>query len=244
MRIKQQAQYLKSLVSAATKGELVPAAFQRPYVWSQADVLALLQSILKGYPIGSLLLWTPYGKADIGTAGRRRLGPVRPADTAKPESLLLDGQNRLASLAWVTYGLDAGLPDDLTDNEKAVWCSGECLVVDIETQTFAFVPREEADSGFRLPARALLDSLYANPLLRQRWSDQWQSLEESRVNAALKWFDQAQSAFSSAQTVVTSLEYATAEEAKDAFLHICKVGVPMSEADFEAAIAWEVRSQP
>ena len=38
--------------------------------------------------------------------------------------------------------------------------------------------------------------------------------------------------------VVTDMADATAAEAKDAFLHICKVGVPMSEADFEKAVSW------
>ena len=56
----------------------------------------------------------------------------------------------------------------------------------------------------------------------------------------LRHLAQCQNAFRNAQVVVTNLEQATVEEAKDAFLHICKVGVPMSAADFEAAVSWAV----
>jgi hypothetical protein len=40
----------------------------------------------------------------------------------------------------------------------------------------------------------------------------------------------------------TTISDATADEAKYAFLRICRVGVPMSEADFDQAVAWHPKA--
>lgn len=238
MRIQQHSVFLKELVRQAVRGELAPAAFQRPYVWTRADVLSLLESILRGYPTGSFLVWTPMGKADLAKVGRPRLGPITLETGDAPASLLLDGQNRLASMAWLVHDPASALPQDLTEHERSVWASGPVLVANLLTESFEFVDAGQADEGMRLPMRALVDSRQANPLIRERWDGIWKPLGEEAINKGLTWFDKAQNTFSDARTVVTDMQHATADEARDAFLHICKVGVPMSEADFEAAIGW------
>lgn len=242
MRIEQGAEFIKGLVQQAITGQLAPAAFQRPYVWGRDEVIALLESILKGYPVGSFLVWTPYTKADLSEVGRPRLGPVRLQAGAKPSSLLLDGQNRLASMAWAARDPAEPFPEDATDHERSVWNPADQLVINLATKGFEFVTNDEASEGFRLPLRAVFSGVIANPLIRERWDGPWAAYGEPTIIEALKWFDEAQGAFSRARTVVTNLEDATAEEALDAFLHICKTGVPMSEDDFKASISWAIPS--
>ncbi len=240
MKVVQQTRFLRDLVHSAARGELVPASFQRPYVWSQTDVLAMFESVLKGYPLGSFLLWTPYGKADLSRMARPRLGPLSAGRTSATtaDSVLLDGQNRLASLAWALRDRSQSLPEDMSAHELAVWGDEVVLSFDLQTQQFAFVTAEQADQGLKIPARALLDGAYANPLIRQRWAGPWAGLDPASVTDALKTFDKAQDAFSNARAIATSLEHATVSQARDAFLHICKVGVPMSASDFETAVQW------
>lgn len=238
MRIHQHSVFLKNLVSDAAAGRLAPAAFQRPYVWQRADVLALCESILRGYPTGSFLTWTPNGKANLSKVGRPRLGPIQLQQGKEPSSLLLDGQNRLASMAWLLRDADLPLPEDLTDHERQVWVSDETLMVDLLTQQISYVKPADAEQGMKLPLRALVDSMYANPLVRKLWNTAWVPLGEDTITVGLKWFDRAQAAFSDARTVVTDMENATIEEARDAFMHICKVGVPMTETEFNQSIAW------
>lgn len=238
MNTRQHTVFLSDILKRLRSGSILPAGFQRPYVWSRADVLALFESILRGYPVGSILTWTPRDPPDLARAGRPRLGPiVTPTENRHP-TLLLDGQNRLASLAWMcTYPLevDLGL---LTDHERAVWGNGDRLVVDCELRQILFVPEADAETGLRLPAAALTSSLLANPLIRAKWAGPWAHYPSEYLDSAMSWFDTAASAFLDAQVVVTELERATPQEARDAFLHICRVGVPMTESDFEAAIAW------
>jgi hypothetical protein len=237
MRIYQASSFLYDLIRQVRKGSLLPAAFQRPYVWSQKDVLALVESILRGYPIGGFLTWTPNGKADLSGLSRGRLGPIYGTDDVMRTSLLLDGQNRLASLAWIARDTSQPLPDDVTEQELATWPQDERLIADLATQTIKFVPLAEAEVGYRLPAAALLSNPLANEIFRARW-DEWEKLGESATTIGMRWFDDTASAFREARVVVTEIADASPEEAKHAFLHICKVGVPMSEQDFAKALAW------
>ncbi|KWU19139.1 DUF262 domain-containing protein [Burkholderia cenocepacia] len=238
MRIEQKAGFLVDFVRDVSRGGLVPAAFQRPYVWRVPDVLALCNSIQEGFPIGSFLLWTPYGKADMTSVGRRRLGPIEVAGDNPHASMLLDGQNRLATLAWMMRDETVELPQDLSEAEDEVWGGSQRLVVDLSARSIDFVAKDEAAVGFKLPARVLLDRKVQMQLTRECWATSWAPLPEAEKDAGLKWLDEVTNTFYDARVVATSLEHASAAEAKRAFLHICKVGVPMSAADFDAAIAW------
>lgn len=239
MKIQQNATFLLELVRRVHMGQLAPAAFQRPYVWNRDDVLALCTSIIEGYPIGGFLSWMPGRHADISQLGRKRLGPIMLDATAYAPALLLDGQNRLASLAWMLRDTSEPLPDNLSESERETWACGEELIADLGTQELRFVPHAEADKGLTLPAAALFDSRIANGYIRKRWNDQWRDYSDEERDAGLKWQDNWSRAFRDARVVETVLENATPAEARKAFLHICRVGVPMSQADFDAAIGWK-----
>ena len=238
MSIPQNSVFLQDLLRQFRKGTLLPASFQRPYVWGKQDVLALVESILRSYPIGGFLLWSPWGKADLSRVGRNRLGPILASTDVVGSSLLLDGQNRLATMAWMAMDPAQPVPPDLAGQELATWGTGQRLVADMTLRQIHFVAEAEVEQGFRLPSAALLDSTLANRLMRKHWDKAWQNLSDEEKDAGLAWFEDCARKFCEARVVVTDLENVTAEEAKDAFLHICKVGVPMSEEDFKASLAW------
>ncbi|MFO1533935.1 MAG: DUF262 domain-containing protein, partial [Thermoplasmatota archaeon] len=50
-------QSIRQLVEAVSKGQIRVPAFQRGFVWSDERIAYLMDSIYKGYPIGSLLFW-------------------------------------------------------------------------------------------------------------------------------------------------------------------------------------------
>lgn len=83
------------LVRYAEEGRLRIPDFQRPLNWNARDVLQLFDSIYRGLPIGSLLVWKQ--RAD---AARVRLGPIEVvADEVLDGWWVVDGQQRLTSLA-------------------------------------------------------------------------------------------------------------------------------------------------
>lgn len=235
-RIAQGAHFLQELVRMVSRGALVPAAFQRPYVWSQDDVLALVGSLLKRYPVGSFLLWTP--QEALPQHGRSRLGPILADNSpSSTSSLLLDGQNRLATMAWMTHDPAAPLPADISEMERQTW-GAHVLMMDLFEEKFVFIGRNETPSPTMLPSYLAFDTMARWRLIRERWDNDWTHLGDERVDRMLRWMDEVDRAFSDARVTVTEIHNASAQEARDAFLHICRVGVPMSEADFDAALNW------
>ena len=81
--------FLGKLVERIAAGKIRVPRFQRAFVWKQPDLHALLDSVLRGFPIGSILVWDT--EETIKT--NQRVGPIdiRP----RPGGLvgyLLDGQ--------------------------------------------------------------------------------------------------------------------------------------------------------
>ena len=52
-------------------GQLRVPQFQRSFRWERRDVLNLVDSVLRGYPIGSLLLWKREAEAERLRIGRK-----------------------------------------------------------------------------------------------------------------------------------------------------------------------------
>lgn len=79
------------------RGELALPELQRPFVWSAAKVRDLLDSMYRGYPVGSLLIWATGAEPDARQIGGDTKDPV-------PRLLIIDGQQRLTALYAVLTG--------------------------------------------------------------------------------------------------------------------------------------------
>lgn len=92
---------LEELALLVKSGEIKLPSFQRPFVWKRADMLKLLDSIYKGYPIGSILLWNSSQrlKSERDIAGLR----VNEEQPFYPTNYLLDGQQRLTTLCGAMF---------------------------------------------------------------------------------------------------------------------------------------------
>ncbi|MFT3662917.1 MAG: DUF262 domain-containing protein [Gordonia sp. (in: high G+C Gram-positive bacteria)] len=107
---------VEELVAKAWQGEVRIPAFQRPLRWGFEDACRLIDSILRGYPIGNLLMWSR--AADAGTV---RLGALSIDAPALGSALwVVDGQQRVTTLANVfspegSKDSRFGLSVDLTD---------------------------------------------------------------------------------------------------------------------------------
>ncbi|GAA3441698.1 DUF262 domain-containing protein [Planomonospora venezuelensis] len=86
---------VEKLVGMAWQGQIRVPHFQRGLRWGREDVIRLFDSIIKGYPIGSLLLWVRPAAAQRITFGALRINAPR-----LDHSLwVVDGQQRVTSLA-------------------------------------------------------------------------------------------------------------------------------------------------
>jgi hypothetical protein len=86
---------LDDLVQLAWSGRVRVPHFQRDFRWNTDDVVRLFDSIIRGYPIGSLLLWARRSPADHITLGALDI------DAPEGDGILwvVDGQQRVISLA-------------------------------------------------------------------------------------------------------------------------------------------------
>lgn len=84
------------LIHEIQQGTIKIPKFQRDFVWSIDKTAGLLDSILKGYPIGTFILWETSKRInDIKNIGNLSL-PATPAD--RKVQYVLDGQQRITSL--------------------------------------------------------------------------------------------------------------------------------------------------
>ena len=96
----------------ADGGYFLPA-IQRKFVWSDKKIVALFDSVMRGYPIGSLLIWKTKQKlsqrkfTEIFTKDIDPKTLFTPADE-KEKHLVLDGQQRLQALLIGTRGTYLG----------------------------------------------------------------------------------------------------------------------------------------
>jgi hypothetical protein len=240
MRIVQSATFLPSLLADVKSGRMMPAAMQRPYQWDRSDVEALCDSILSGFPVGGMLMWQPEDKADLSKIAKTRLGPISlslDGEKWKTVALLLDGQHRLATLAWLM--LEGAAPALDYSPSEHMFLGNQCLVLDLASQSMKFVSHKVAKKSMCLPAWTVMSGVStdiyqrAMKLLREMDVQGKEGVEEMA-----DLFGRASEAFGSARVTLTVIVDATPEEAKHAFLRICRTGVPMSEADFDRATAW------
>src|SRR6201998_3161983 len=97
--MQQQNIPIGSLVDMYKRGELRLPEIQRYYVWQATRVRDLLDSLYRGYPSGSVLMWEtddPVPTRDFAIAQENSAFIGR--------KLLLDGQQRLTSLTAVLNG--------------------------------------------------------------------------------------------------------------------------------------------
>src|SRR6266545_7327382 len=101
---------IRRVIEHVMSGSLRIPAFQRGFVWDAERVAFLMDSIYKGYPFGSLILW----RTRTQLRSDRALGPfmLPDRDPDYPIDYVLDGQQRLTSVFGV-FQTDLEPADDL-----------------------------------------------------------------------------------------------------------------------------------
>lgn len=89
------------LVSDVIEGRVGLPDLQRPFVWKDSDVRDLLDSMLRGYPIGYCILWEA---PDDQEEKKSSIG-LNEKNYATPKELVIDGQQRLTALVSSMYGV-------------------------------------------------------------------------------------------------------------------------------------------
>ncbi|WFE32935.1 DUF262 domain-containing protein [Micromonospora sp. WMMD975] len=125
---------VERLVQMAWTGRIRVPHFQRDFRWTKQDVVRLFDSIVKGYPVGSLLLWVRPATEEVV-----RLGALKVQAKAGGDAFwVVDGQQRVTSLANALH--DAGSSDPRF-----------ALAYNLDTEEFVSPPSVEDAAVVPLP---------------------------------------------------------------------------------------------
>jgi len=154
------------LISEIQKGHIKVPKFQRNFVWSLDRTAKLLDSILKGYPIGTFILWETNERLnDIKNIGNLEL-PAIPDDIKV--QYVLDGQQRITSLYAAFLGAKIQ-----KEGEKKITDYSEIYVDldgDIENNDNQIVLSEKPEQGSFISLNELLSIKYSE--LREKYNNE------------------------------------------------------------------------
>jgi len=119
-----------NLLDDVINGRIGLPDLQRPFVWADAKVRNLFDSMMKGFPIGYVMLWA--SPSDYNNT--KSIG-VGEKEFKRPDDLVIDGQQRLTSLLAAMTGVEV-----LDKNFKArrIKISYDPLSKEFEVWTQAF----------------------------------------------------------------------------------------------------------
>ena len=216
--------FLGKLVERIVAGKVRVPRFQRPFVWKQEDLHALLDSVLRGFPIGSILVWDT--EETIETANH--MGPVevgpRPAGLV---GYLLDGQQRVSALVGTLQ-----LPDGV---ESIVDQIDWCVYCDLERREFRRAPRDGIEPQ-HFPMQSLLDTARFFEACRRIES------EVADKSLARRWLDQADrlaNAFRDYQLPLIHIREADLDSAVTVFARLNRTGRKMEADEMVSALTYE-----
>jgi hypothetical protein len=211
---------LGSLVKYIELGEIGLPDIQRPFVWKNAKVRDLFDSMYRGYPVGYLLLW------ENGLPDDRAIGTE--AKQKPPRLVIVDGQQRLTSL----YAVVKGVPvvRENYDSEKISIAfnplEGRFEVADAAIKRDkAFIPDiSEVWSGGKSIFKVASEYLEGLRSTREVTDDETTQIEEAltKLQGLLSF-------------PFTALELAAGiseEDVSDVFVRINSKGTPLNQADF------------
>lgn len=212
---------LSGLLHYIEIGDIGLPDIQRPFVWSNAKVRDLFDSMYRGFPVGYLLFW-----ANAAAVGAKQIGPAGKQHV--PSLLIVDGQQRLTSLYAVFRGKKV-LDEDFRERQIEIAFrprDGKFEVTDAAIRKDPeFIPNisdlwANGGTSYQI-VKKFLDGLAAKgPLTPEEETGMSRNLD--------RLFDLLKYPFTALEIAPTVDE----EQVADIFVRINSEGVKLNQADF------------
>lgn len=155
------------------KREYLMPAIQREFVWDADQICKLVDSLMRGYPVGSFLLWEvepetaqSYTFYEFLTNFHERDNPYAGKATVpngRGTTAVLDGQQRLTSLNIALYG-------SFAEKKKYAWWNGPDAFPVKRLHLNLVEDPEDEELGLKYDLRFLTDSdAAAEPGAEDKW---------------------------------------------------------------------------
>ncbi|MBT2390680.1 DUF262 domain-containing protein [Streptomyces sp. ISL-1] len=205
---------LVTVVDRVLEGDVVLPKFQRNFVWTRQQILDLLDSVSRNYPIGSVLLWQSTEQlASERTVAGLSVGEQR---HGYPVNYILDGQQRLATICGALHWEPSNDPD-------SAWN----IVYDLELQEFRHATTLAEPSPHVVPVRLLSDGFEFADRASKAGSAELQERAKALYNR-----------FSNYQIAVITLRGMPSTEVAKVFERINSTATPLTVVDLMRAATW------
>lgn len=160
IQIKTDKASISEYIQDFERGNLQVPAFQRAFVWNNEKKLELFDSIRKGFPIGSLLLWNPAFATDqdYEKFGNYSLGAYELPKRTVHSFYILDGFQRLSTLIGCLINPDRAKTKGII-RDDAKWFKEFNIVYNLKVELFEVNRSKNFDSleYFQVPVYRLVD---------------------------------------------------------------------------------------
>lgn len=208
--------HLVTLFRQITSGEIRIPAFQRAFVWKERQIVELLDSVLNGYPIGSLLLW------GVDKEMLKIAPPEVTAFPALPErfptNYVLDGMQRLSTL-YGAFNFGSSTNDERFN-----------VVFDLDQSVFSQVGNGDVGEA-AVPLSALF-------VPRQLLEHQARLAKHTNGDWLIEKLLQLQAAFQDYMVPVVTIKSDDVSRIVGIFEKINSTGTRLDPVDFMRAITW------
>lgn len=123
--IKSEREFFREIYDKINKGKYAIPVFQRDFVWKKEQVIDFFDSIWRGYPIGSIILWQPDSPMPVKDLMTDEVRTIE-----QPEYFVLDGRQRLTAFFGCVY-------DSCNKDPRFN------LYFDLDTETFTYSRNEK-----------------------------------------------------------------------------------------------------
>ncbi|MFI0722241.1 DUF262 domain-containing protein [Streptomyces sp. NPDC021224] len=226
--------FLEEVLERISRGELRVPKFQRPFLWRPDQMLQLFDSMERGYPMGSLLIWeTTMPLASLDVIGGRS---IPPAPEGAKVAYVLDGHQRLSTLFGVLHR-SADAPQSAQQEDWMWWVYRPLGRSDHDGVRYRHWKSGETTPGNFLPMRSVLGTLdfleYARKL-----SDVSDSREEA--DSLTNESERIAKRVKNYKVSVVKMEGGTLRQAIEVFSRINSSGQKMRPDQMVSALTYEV----
>lgn len=211
---------ISELLDSIRKRDLVLPEFQREYVWSKEQAKQLIVSLIREYPVGSLLFWKTDDPPELKNIHElpEKLGTVQ---------VILDGQQRLTTLYML---LEGEIPPFY--RELDITTDPRDLYFNLETGDFQYYQstRMQGNPTWRRVVDCYLDGdLNAIKIAKEYTDDESEMLDYAEI------FNDNLNRLRNVKTVILSVQnvpsHARLEDAIDIFDRVNSQGTKLTDAE-------------
>ncbi len=227
--VKPDTIFLEELLKEIANGEYKIPKFQRDFVWKTSQMLELFDSILNGYPIGSLLFWKT---KDYET--KDEIGPYTISIKNSDFRYVLDGFQRISTLFGVLTN-----PKNFHMEEDSSELKAFSIFFDIRENSFSFIRSKKEKKVFFVP----LYKIYDNRELFNFFRDlDKENITEAEKN---KYIDNARNlhdVLHKYKLPYVEIKGGDIRSAVQIFSRVNSTGTPISEDSMLSALSYKVET--